>query len=129
MPAGLLKGGVACLGLMRDAVEGTGAGASSAAELSDPVSGPEDSRRLFLDMLSPMASYDGGLLPEKTSEASLSELEEVCEEAAFRRISGGMAARSDVRSPQIELKIKDLSERLFRSLDRRQGLKRGHQTI
>lgn len=43
------------LGLMRDIVKGAGAGASI-GEPSDSMSGSEDSRRLFLDVLFLIAS-------------------------------------------------------------------------
>ena len=63
---------------MRDKFEGTGAGASSATEPSNSPSDPEESRRLFLDVLFSMASYDGELLLEDVFEDSLSDLEGVC---------------------------------------------------
>lgn len=95
MSAGFSEGVVACLGLMRDAVECTGGGASSAIEPSDSVSGPDDSRRLFLSMLFSMASYDGEALLEEAPEVSLSEFENELEEADFCRNSFGMAACRD----------------------------------
>ena len=63
---------------MRDKFEDTGAGAPSATEPSDSRSDSEESRRLFLDVLFSMASYDGELLLEDVCEDSLSELEDVC---------------------------------------------------
>lgn len=109
MSAGFLEGVVACLGLMRDAVEGTGAGASSATEPSDSVSDPEDSRRLFLNKTFSMASYDGESLLEEAPEVSLSELEDEWEEADSCRISFGMAICRDVRALQSELVIEGSS--------------------
>ena len=60
---------------MRDKFEGTGADASSADEPSDAPSGSEESRRLFLDVLFSMDSYNGELLLEEDLPP---ELEDVC---------------------------------------------------
>lgn len=71
---------------MRDAAEEAGSGASSATEPSKAMSGSEDNRRLFMDLLFLMTSYDG--------EVSLSEFDEV----DFRRVGCGMAAGSENRA-------------------------------
>ena len=83
------------LGLMRDVVEGRGAGAPSVTEPSKPRSGSEDSRRLFRDVLSSMTLYRRDLLLKETCEVSLSEFEAECEE--FRRMSRAMAAGGEVK--------------------------------
>ncbi len=91
---------------MRDTVDGAGAGASSATDPSNSLSGFGDRRRLFLDVWFSMAAYDGEVLVEDACEVSLSELEDKCEE--FRRISCGMAVGSEVKALQIELGVECL---------------------
>lgn len=93
MAAGFLAIGLYSLGLMRDVVEGTGAGASSATEPSDPLSGIGDSRRLFLDVMVSVASYEEEVLLEEACEVLRSEFEDKCED---RRMSRGMAAGSEI---------------------------------
>ena len=88
MAAGFWWVGLYSLGLMRDVVGDTGAGASSVTEPSNPLSGVGDSRRLFLDVLVSRASYEEQVLVEKACEVLLSEFEGECEE--FRRMSRGM---------------------------------------
>ena len=63
---------------MRDKFEGTAAGAFFASEPPNSSSGSEESRRLFLDVLSSMASYDGVVLLEDVFKDSQSGLEDVC---------------------------------------------------
>ena len=80
MSAGFLEGVVARLDLIRDAVTGVGPDFSSSdTELIDSLIGSEDIRRLLLDVCPSMASYEGATLLEKMSEASLPDLEDVCE--------------------------------------------------
>ena len=89
MSAGFRRSELDRLGLMRDTVDS--AGASSATDPSNSLSGLGDSRRLFLDVWSLMTAYEGEVLVE---DLSLSGFEDECEE--FRRMSCGMAVGSEV---------------------------------
>ena len=80
---------------MRDNFEGTGAGTSSATEPSDSPADSEESRRLFLDVLFSMASYDAEILLEDVCEDSLPEMEGVC--AVLRRMNRGMVTGSVIK--------------------------------
>ena len=95
MAAGFWEDRLYDLGFMRDVVEGTGTGTgvSSATEPSNTLSGIGDSRRLFLDVMVSMASYDDELLLEEACEVLLSEFEDECED---RRMSCGIAAGSEL---------------------------------
>ena len=78
--AGFVEGVVARLDLIRDAVACIRPDfSSSSTEVVDSLSGVGDIRRLLLDACPSMASYEGATLPEKVSEASLPDLEDVCE--------------------------------------------------
>lgn len=92
--AGFLGIGSEIFDRTRDMFEGTGAGVSSVSEASDSMSGSADSRRLFLDVLLSMASYDGELLLEDACKGSLSDFGDEWDEC--RAFSCGMAAGSEL---------------------------------